>query len=779
MATPYPKRRHKDINEKHAKRRKLASDESQTQARSSKATSEDALQWNEVPLPDRLDDAEGFFGLEEISDVEVVKHEKHGRVEYRVGEEISNSKHIKPPATADLRKAEETEWIGFEDSAPAADGNLSSSGLKSRQSEALSSHKQEISSDEQCTNNIDDLTEETPFDILNGIPDVEEGVDGKPTAPVNKHALAKSTVSAWHILGLSPQVLASLAKLRFSMPTPIQSSAIPEILDGHDLIGKASTGSGKTLAFGIPILEHYMEHVTDSDCGRGKSIDNRGSPTALIVSPTRELAHQLSAHLTDLCSPIASKTPVIATLTGGLSLQKQLRVLANADIIVGTPGRLWDIISSSKGLMPWLKQIKFLVLDEADRLLSEGHFKELEKILNSLERTEDGQTQTPSSNRGESTRPSASERQTLVFSATLASSLSHKLSGHQRSSSAPGETNLSPLLSRLSFRQTPKYIDASPTAHLPATLTSHLISCSALEKDLYLYSLFLLHFPNSRVLVFANSISSVQRLVPLLQNLNFNAQALHSQMPQKARLRAVERFASSKEPNGKLGKGGGCILIATDVAARGLDIANVQAVVHYHLPRAADTYIHRSGRTARKGNAGVSVLLCAPEEVAGTRRLVAQVHVAQSQTRGKNAHENGLRTLEIDRGIVARLKERVALAKKIADAELVKTKQGKEDKWMRDAAEELGVDIDDEAFPAGGPGGGKRKGKGRKREEKAKKVSKVEVGALKAELRALLSRRVNVGVSERYLTAGGIDVEGLLEGRGRGEFLGRVDGLQN
>ncbi|KAL8724216.1 MAG: hypothetical protein Q9181_006927 [Wetmoreana brouardii] len=250
-------------------------------------------------------------------------------------------------------------------------------------------------------------------------------------------------------------------------------------------------------------------------------------------------------------------------------------------------------------------------------------------------------------------------------------------------------------------------------------------------------------------------------------------------MPQKARLRAVERFASSKETNGKGGGKGGCILIATDVAARGLDIANVDAVVHYHLPRAADMYVHRSGRTARKGNAGVSILLCAPEEVAGTRRLVAQVHAAQSQTSGKKAHENGLRTLEIDRGIVARLKERVALAKKIADAELVKTKQGKEDKWMRDAAEELGVDLNDEAFAAGGAGGGKRKGKGRKREEKAKGVSKGEVGALKAELRALLSRRVNVGVSERYLTAGGIDVEGLLEGRGTGEFLGRADGLES
>ncbi|KAL8725968.1 MAG: hypothetical protein Q9181_006219 [Wetmoreana brouardii] len=181
MATTYPKRRHNNAYKKVTKKRKLANDESQMQVRSSKATAVNALPWNEVPLPDRLDNAEGFFGLEEISDVEVVKDEKHGRVEYR---------HIKPTATADLRKGQEAEWTGFEDSAPATDDDSSSSGLMSRASQALSSRKREKSNDEQFAENLEDLAEDAPFRILKNVLDEEEGPDGEPTASVNTVAFA-------------------------------------------------------------------------------------------------------------------------------------------------------------------------------------------------------------------------------------------------------------------------------------------------------------------------------------------------------------------------------------------------------------------------------------------------------------------------------------------------------------------------------------------------------------------------------------------------------------
>ena len=574
-------------------------------------------------------------------------------------------------------------------------------------------------------------------------------------------------MSSWQPLKLSSHVLGSLAKLRFKVPTSIQHLAIPHILQGQNVIGKASTGSGKTLAFGIPIVEHVLEKGNRIDDKPFKTIEEREDPpTALIMSPTRELAHQLSHHLDALCSNIPLKFPQIATITGGLAPQKQQRKLANADIIIGTPGRLWEIMSSSKGLLPWLRQIKFLVLDEADRLLTEGHFKELEEILDALNKSDDNNDQTPND--------PVLDRQTLIFSATLSPNLNHKLSGHLKASATITES-VEPLLSRIKFSTAPKFIDASPTSHLPTALKSYLLSCHALEKDLYLYALLLTHFSTSRTLVFANSIHAVRRLVPFLQNLHLQVYGLHSQMPQKARMRSIERFTAGDSKTAKTPKKGN-VLVATDVAARGLDIPSVSAVIHYHLANAANTYVHRSGRTARKGNAGISVLLCAPNEVQGTRRLVAKVY-AQTNNNTPTPKNKGLQTLELNRSLVARLKDRTSLAKKIADAESAKQSTSHEENWLRTAAEELGADYDSEEFAnAGG-----QKGKGKKRRENERgmgKMSKAEVGAWKGELRALLSRRVNVGVSEKYLSAGGIDVEALLEeGEGKGEFLGRVEGL--
>lgn len=216
------------------------------------------------------------------------------------------------------------------------------------------------------------------------------------------------------------------------------------------------------------------------------------------------------------------------------------------------------------------------------------------------------------------------------------------------------------------------------------------------------------------------------------------------------------------------------MLVATDVAARGLDIPFVQLVVHYHLPRAADMYVHRSGRTARAEKSGLSVLLCAPGEVQGVRRLVAKVHAQNTSADSDDSKKFFMRTIELDRGVVSRLKQRVVLSKKISDAALAKEKHGHEDNWLKTAAQDLGVEYDSEEFAAG-EGSKKGRGQGRKEKEKeARGLTKGEVGNLRGELRDLLAQRVNVGVSERYLTAGGVDVEELLNGT-RGEFLGRVD----
>lgn len=248
--------------------------------------------------------------------------------------------------------------------------------------------------------------------------------------------------------------------------------------------------------------------------------------------------------------------------------------------------------------------------------------------------------------------------------------------------------------------------------------------------------------------------------------------ALHSTMEQKARLRSVERFSSpTADPSS--------VLVATDVAARGLDIKGIDIVIHYHVPRTADMYVHRSGRTARAGASGKSVLICAPEEVVGVTRLVGKVH-AQAGL-GKFAKRNPLESLELDRRIVSRVKPRMTLAKKITESSLAKEKVNSEENWLRNAAEELGVDYESDEFEKqGNKAKGRGRGGGRSLKEKeASSITKGEMAALRAELNQLLSKRINIGTSERYITAGRVDVESLLGGEGYNKaFIGLVDKLE-
>ena len=436
----------------------------------------------------------------------------------------------------------------------------------------------------------------------------------------------------------------------------------------------------------------------------------------------------------------------MATVTGGLSLQKQQRQLATADVVVGTPGRLWEVISAGHGVVGWLKRAAFLVVDEADRLLSEGHYKELEEILSVL----DGD---------ESPDDAPRSRQTLVFSATLHKGLQQKLAGKGRPGGSLSERDaMQYLLTKLRFREDkPRFVDVDPASQMASRLKEGLVECAALEKDLYLYAV-LMHHPHQRTLIFANSISAVRRLTPLLQALGVPAHALHSQMAQKARLRSIERFSAPAAAS--------AVLVATDVAARGLDIPGVQLVLHYHLPRTADAYVHRSGRTARATSAGTSITLCAPSEAAALRRLVAKVHAASSGA----ASERAMRTLGLDHTVVARLKPRLTLAKKLADAALAKERHAHEGNWLRAAADDLGVDYDSDDFSAGNARGHAGRAKA---DREARGLTKAETAAVRAELKALLSQRVNVGVSERYLSAAQVDVHALLEAR---ERAGDVDG---
>jgi ATP-dependent RNA helicase DDX24/MAK5 len=557
-------------------------------------------------------------------------------------------------------------------------------------------------------------------------------------------------VSAWAPLLLSEDVLSAISNLGFTAPTPIQAAAIPKILQGHDVIGKAVTGSGKTLAYGIPIFEIWLKKQSSE---QAKASSSSHHPTALILAPTRELAHQLAEHISNLTEACQDR-PRLATVTGGLSIQKQSRQLAEADIVVGTPGRLWEVMSESQELVSGLKRIQFLVVDEADRLLSEGHFQEVEEILDAIDR----KVIDDDANDGERAQGTQSLRQTLVFSATFHKGLQQKLMSKSRPAGGDllnNKQSMEYLLKKLSFREKrPTFLDVNPASQMATGLREAILECGALQKDLYLYYM-LLQNPQAKVLVFTNSISSVKRIVPLLKNLELPAVALHSTMPQKARLRSLEQFSGQH-----------AVLVATDVAARGLDIKNIDLIVHYHVPRTADTYVHRSGRTARADQPGRSVMLCSPDEVAGVTRLIGKIH-----------SEHRLDSIQADRTIVTRLRPRLELSQKLTDATLAKEKAGTRDDWLRTAAEELGVDYDSDEFAAEGAKTSRGRGaSGSKKQKEAGAVSKGEIANLRAQLKDLLGRRVNLGVSPRYLAGGNVDIDALLDGQSDKTFLGRVKG---
>lgn len=754
----------------------------------------DDLWWNPVSMPDRLEDFEGFYGLEEIDDVDVVRDGatisfvtkksdeqlikekeagmKREEAEAKAFEEMKERQGKEDLGVEEEEEVVESEWEGFSDEGDAQEG-AQEDGASDDEVDGLEEggdELEEIEEEPKPKNKKDKIVKadakdaKAPKETKNKKEKAQNGgIEEKSLGKGAFDILADRSededegpvdVSAWADLGLSKETLAALAGLKFSQPTNIQSLAIPDIMAGRDVIGKASTGSGKTLAFGIPILESYLKSPPDA---------KKHVPTALIISPTRELAHQLAAHLTALCEDGDFKAPSIATVTGGLAVQKQRRQLEKADIVVGTPGRLWEVISSGQGLLAAFKQIRFLVVDEADRLLSQGSYKELGEILSILDRDDEAD---------DTAEPIPEvQRQTLVFSATFHKGLQQKLAG--KASKGGGDLmnkqeSMEYLLKKLNFREEkPKYIDANPTSQMASGLKEGLIECAGTEKDLFLYALLVYH-PKKRTLIFTNSVSAVRRITPYLQNLDLPALPLHSGMIQKARLRSVERF--TQRP--------GSILVATDVAARGLDIPGVELIVHYHLPRAADTYVHRSGRTARGDASGSSILICGPEEVAGVRRLVAKVHARSEHDASKPKKKQFfIRTLDIDRRIVSRLKPRATLSKKIADTTIAKEKKHSENDWMREAAEELGVDYDSETFDTEAKGR-KGRGSGRKKKEKeARQLTKGEVGALRAELKGLLSERINVGVSPRYLTGGGIDVDALMRGEGNMGFLGDAGAL--
>ena len=722
----------------------------------------DQLRWKEVQTSTHLDNAEGFFGLEELSDVEVVQDGNGKGVLFQpaIGHVAGSEPEISSPES-------DTEWSGFSEVGSEVNDIVSSPAETASspvvdyhdplQKPSLSKHVPQEAQDQ--------LFQHDGISVLNSM-DVDPDID----------------MTAWNDLELSSPMISALSALGFSKPTQIQQSAIPQIMEGRDVIGKAVTGSGKTLAFGLPIIETWLASQ--------RSPKDSATFSALVLAPTRELAHQISKHLFAICENL-DLAPRVATVTGGLSVLKQRRQLETANIVVATPGRLWEVISDSAELLEKLRGIRFLVVDEADRLLSEGHFKEVEEILDALDRKiiEEDEQASPEHDEKHA-------RQVLVFSATFHKGLQQKLSSKQKKRSDKDSNLLSDkqsmeyLMHKLPFQteHKPVFIDANPDSQLAERLSETILECKAMEKDLYLYG-FLVQdqyqrrkavknvqeegktTTAARILVFTNSVSAVKRLVPLLQSLEMastSISALHSNMPQKSRLRSLERFSGTTDSTNNAAT---TVLVSTDVAARGLDIKGITTIVHYHVPRTADTYVHRSGRTARVDASGSSVLLCSPDETASVTKLIAKVHTSSHRSTSKEMSALVDR-MYLPNDLLRQVSVQVELAQKLVESLQSTDKVRSEDNWLRNAAEELGVDYDSDEFEQAGKQG--RRGRGGEKDRRQKKVAKQQatqshVVQWKAQLKEALSKRLDfgdgAGRSFKYLAGGAFDVEKLLAER--------------
>ncbi|KIM46998.1 hypothetical protein M413DRAFT_23303 [Hebeloma cylindrosporum] len=512
---------------------------------------------------------------------------------------------------------------------------------------------------------------------------------------------SESLLPGWHKFPLHPRIMMALHDKGFESPTAIQAASLPFALADRDVVGIAQTGSGKTLAYGLPILHYLLSQPRPSS-------SKKRAVKALVLAPTRELALQVSSHLNAMVTSIeSSKTGVIpepststkkppphvsiAAIVGGMSAQKQRRIIdRGVDVMVATPGRLWDILEDDDQLAQEIRNLRFLVLDEADRMIEAGHFAELENILR-LTLLESKNEHIPEEfdengmNLEEEDQEDVKEGikdglQTFIFSATLSKDLQRNVKKkfrpkgnkkHYKRDQAPA-TTLDDLLLRLDFRDpNPEVIDLSPVGNVVSTLQEGKIECLSGDKDVYLYY-FLLRYPG-KSLVFLSSIDGIRRLMPLVELLNINAFPLHSQLEQRQRLKNLDRFTNT--PNS--------VLLATDIAARGLDIPAVDHVIHFQIPRSADTYIHRNGRTARAMRKGFSMLMVAPDERRVVKALLGNL--------GRDDADIPEMTIELS--MLDRLKARVQLARKIENTQHKIKKTNHDRNWMRETAEALGVDL--------------------------------------------------------------------------------------
>ncbi|MDF1542403.1 MAG: DEAD/DEAH box helicase [Anaerosomatales bacterium] len=346
---------------------------------------------------------------------------------------------------------------------------------------------------------------------------------------------------SFHALGLEPRILEGVSVMGYTDPTPIQTQAIPLILGGRDVVGVAQTGTGKTAAFVLPMLQRTP---------------TRKGVRALIVTPTRELALQISEVIRDASKRTGHRYAVVY---GGVGIYPQIQKLRRGvDIVVACPGRLLDL--HSRGAVD-LSGVETLVLDEADRMLDMGFWPDVRRILGLL----------------------PERRQNLLFSATM----------------SPGVLKVVE-----STLHQPERIEVSPPSTPVERIGQTLYPVCRTQKTDLLVEL-LKRSDHTRTLVFTRTKHRADRLSRQLERQGVPSAAIHGGRSQAQRQRALDAFKAGRSP----------VLVATDVVARGIDVDEISHVVNYDMPNTAEDYVHRIGRTARAGASGSAISFLSAEEV--------------------------------------------------------------------------------------------------------------------------------------------------------------------
>ena len=353
-------------------------------------------------------------------------------------------------------------------------------------------------------------------------------------------------------LRLAEPILRALNAEGYSVPTPIQAQAIPHVLAGKDLLGVAQTGTGKTAAFALPIIHNLGQKAGSSH----NQQPGRGRPTrCLVLSPTRELAVQIGESFQAYGKFTGLRNAVIF---GGVGQGAQVQALRNGvDVLICTPGRLMDLMQ--QGFVD-LRHVETFVLDEADRMLDMGFIHDIRRIIPKL----------------------PPKRQNLMFSATMPREIADLAHTILRT---PVKVEVTPVSSTVEkVDQSVYFVEKRNKPHLLA----HIINTSAV----------------SRALVFTRTKHGADRVVRQLERYGIKSEAIHGNKSQNARQRALANFKSGKTH----------VLVASDIAARGIDIDDISHVVNFDLSNEPETYVHRIGRTARAGATGVAVSFCDSEE---------------------------------------------------------------------------------------------------------------------------------------------------------------------